>query len=256
MKLLEAQGIGFLRGARPVLRDIDMGVDSGELVGLIGPNGAGKSTLLRILAGLLGPAAGRISCAGHALGTLSSTTRARLIGYHAQIAELHWPLRVADIIALGRLPYGAGPALLSDVDRAAIARAAARTDLDGLLERRGDTLSGGELARVHVARLLAGEHRVLLADEPIANLDPHHQLAVLGLLREHADHGNAAVVVLHDLASAARFCDRLVLLDEGRVHVAGTPGTVLDRANVCAVFRVPADYHHLSGIAATLAARR
>ncbi|MEQ8660919.1 MAG: ABC transporter ATP-binding protein, partial [Gammaproteobacteria bacterium] len=223
MSLLEGRALRVMRGTRRVLDDVDCALGAGEFLGLVGPNGAGKTTLLRALAGLERLAAGSVWCAGRPLAELTPTARARHCGYHAQTPELHWPLDVATVVALGRLPFGASPDRLDAADRAAVADALARTGLDGLAARHADTLSGGELARVHMARLLAGAHRVLLADEPIANLDPRFQLEIMGLLGAHAAAGGAVVVVLHDLAIAARYCDRLLLLDGGRVVVAGRP---------------------------------
>ncbi|MGE0485404.1 MAG: ABC transporter ATP-binding protein [Gammaproteobacteria bacterium] len=256
MNLLSARGIVFIRQARCVLDAVDIDVAEGELVTLIGPNGAGKSTLLRVLAGLLEPVAGQVRLLERALDDHHAAARARLLGYHAQNPELNWPLCVQDIIALGRLPHAAGLGTLAAADEAAVRQAAARAGLLELLERRGDSLSGGELARVLVARLLAGEHRVLLADEPIANLDPRYQLDILDLLRGHADSGGAAVVVLHDLAMAARYSDRLVLIDQGRVAACGTPAAVLTAERLAASFGVGVDYLASSGIHAALTTRR
>ncbi|MCB1749791.1 MAG: ABC transporter ATP-binding protein [Gammaproteobacteria bacterium] len=253
MSLLEASGLSFARRGRAVLEGIDLVVAAGELVTVIGPNGAGKSTLLRVLAGMLSPLQGTLRLLGRDLGSYRPAARARLLGYHAQNPELNWPLSVRDIIALGRLPHSANLGALTRADHAAVMQAAARADLLGLLGRRGDSLSGGELARVLVARLLAGEHRLLLADEPIANLDPRYQVDILALLRAHADGGGATVVVLHDLAMAARYSDRLVLLDGGRVQADGPPHRVLTAARLAASFGVDADYLATSGIAAALA---
>jgi len=254
-RLVEARAVRVVRAGRAVLEDIDAVLDGGEFLGLIGPNGAGKSTLLRALAGLQPATTGEILYCGARLTTLPPDERARHCGYHAQAPELHWPLDVASIVALGRLPHGGSLERLTERDRDAIRHAIHRTGLAPLVGRRGDTLSGGELARVHMARLLAGEHRVLLADEPIANLDPRYQLDIMGVLREHAARGGAVVVVLHDLAIAARYCDRLVLLDGGRVRAAGRPHDVLAAGELMGAFGVGADYLALSGIAGALAAR-
>ncbi len=251
--LLEASRLRHVRGTRAVLEDVSLALEAGRMVGVIGPNGAGKTTLLRVLAGLETPAAGEVRCRGRPLASLAARARARDIGYHAQVPELHWPMPVASVVALGRLPYARGLAHLSDDDRAAVARAVTRTGLEMLLARRSDTLSGGELARVHLARLLAGEHRVLLADEPIANLDPHFQFETLDLLRAHCAAGGAVLTVLHDLAIAARYCDRVVLMTAGRVVAAGPARAVLTRDAVARVFGVGRDYFELSGLAAALA---
>ena len=254
-RLLEARAVRVARAGRAVLDGVDAVLEGGEFLGLIGPNGAGKTTLLRALAGLERAAGGEVLYRGARLATLPPGERARHCGYHAQAPELHWPLDVASIVALGRLPHGGSLDRLAAADRAAIRRAIDRTGLAPLAVRRGDTLSGGELARVHMARLLAGEHRVLLADEPIANLDPRYQIEIMNVLREHAARGGAVVVVLHDLAIAARYCDRLVLLDAGRVRASGRPREVLAADQLMDAFGVGADYLALSGIAGALAAR-
>ncbi|MEX2481030.1 MAG: ABC transporter ATP-binding protein [Gammaproteobacteria bacterium] len=252
MNLLEAHRITFERGGQRVLENIDLALAEGQFLGIIGPNGAGKTSLLRILAGLEAPSGGQVLCAGEPLASMAAARRARHLGYHAQNPELHWSLRVSDILRLGRVPHQGALLRHDQADNAAIARAVAMTGLGPLLKRRGDSLSGGELARVHIARLLAGEHRVLLADEPIANLDPRFQIDVMNLLRQHAAQGGANVVVLHDLAIAARFCDALILMDQGRVHAAGTPAEVLTSTHLSTVFGVGGDYWQLSGIPAAL----
>lgn len=254
-RLLEARAVRVVRAGRAILEDVDAVLVGGEFLGLIGPNGAGKTTLLRTLAGLEPASAGEVLYRGEHLATLPPGERARHCGYHAQAPELHWPLDVASIVALGRLPHGGSLDRLTAADRDAIHRAIDRTGLAPLVARRGDTLSGGELARVHMARLLAGEHRVLLADEPIANLDPRYQIEIMKVLREHAGRGGGVVVVLHDLAIAARYCDRLILLDGGRVRTAGKPHEVLAAHELMGAFGVDADYLASSGIAGALAAR-
>lgn len=256
MKRLVAEAITVRRGGRALLDRVSIDIAAGEFVGIVGPNGAGKSTLLRVLAGLLRPGSGEVRLDDAPLDDAPRAVRARRIGYHPQSPELHWPLPVGALVALGRIPHGRGPGALDAADRAVIARTVERTSLGPLLERQADTLSGGELARVHIARLLAGEHELLLADEPIANLDPRYQIEILRLLGEHADGARATVAVLHDLNVAARFCDRLVLLSGGRVAHCGPPAVVLSAATVAEVFGVGPEYHGEAGIAQALAARQ
>ena len=252
MKRLELRRVAFERDATTVLDTIDLQVDTGELLGIIGPNGAGKTTLLKLLAGLLTPARGSVAWDGEPLDRMEARTRARIIGFHGQDPEVHWPLAVADILALGRLPWRAA----GTDDAAAIASAVAHMHLDALLSRRSDSLSGGELARVHMARLLAGTHELLCVDEPTANLDPRFQLEILTVLRDHTRGGGACALVLHDLALAARFCDRLVVVADGRIAADGDPRTVLTPSTVEAVYAVPRGYNQWSGIDAALAARK
>lgn len=260
--LLSATALGCARGGRPILAAVDLELRSGEVLGLLGPNGAGKSSLLRLLAGIEAPDAGAVELRQQSLATLAPRARARALGYLPQNPELHWPMSVRDAVSLGRLPWHDGFAAMAagrDGDHAAVRRALARCDLDTLGQRAADTLSGGERARMHLARLFAGEHDVLLVDEPIANLDPRYQLAVLDLLAGHArDPGGGAravIAVLHDLALAARYCDRVVVLDGGRVYAAGAPAEVLDGALLQQVFGVGSGYADLSGLTAALDAR-
>jgi len=248
MSRLEVEALTVALGHQPVVRGVSLTVAGGCLLGLIGPNGAGKSTLLRALAGLL-PAGGRMVIDGQPLARLSRPARARTIAYLAQERDVHWPVTVRQLVALGRLPRGgawsgADPA----ADAAAVAAALRRTGLEALAERPVTRLSGGERARALLARALAVEAPILLADEPIAALDPEHQLQVLGLLRRHAEAGAAVVVVLHDLSAAARFCHQLVLLDQGQVVAAGAPAAVLTPETLARHYRVSAVFAEHQGL--------
>ena len=254
MKHLVASGLVVEKQAHRILNDVAVELRAGEFLGVIGPNGSGKSTLLRALACLEPLAAGHIMLDGVDLTQLSAAVRARRIGYHAQNPQLHWPLSVRTIVALGRLPYVRDLGACDDNDERFVADAIEKTALTALLDRRGDTLSGGELARVHIARLLAGVHDLILADEPIANLDPRFQLEIFDVLHEHAQYDCGTVVVLHDLNIAARHCDRLVLLNEGRVHACGTPREVLTAEHIEAVFGVARRYLKDAGIEQALMA--
>jgi iron complex transport system ATP-binding protein len=237
---IEARAITVSLGGKPILRDVDLTLRPGECLGLIGPNGAGKTTLLRALAGLGRLAAGTLRHDGEDAAGLGRKVLARRIAYLAQGGEAAWPLSVEAVVGLGRLPHRhpfAGP---TPHDEAAIARALRACDVADLGERTLGTLSGGEQRRVLLARALAVEAPYLLADEPLAGLDPLHQLEVMELLRRAARGGAGVVVVLHDLNLAARFCDRLALLDRGRLVAAGTADEVLDDRRLEAVFGIAA----------------
>jgi iron complex transport system ATP-binding protein len=224
---LQATSVSLRLGGAPVLDDVDLRLDGGELVGLIGPNGAGKTTLLRVMAGLLPAAGGEVTVDGQTLAAMPRQALARTLGYLPQDGGSHWPLTVATLVALGRLPHQ-GPWRGPDAaDRAAVERALAACDIAALADRPVNRLSGGERARVLLARALAGEPRILLADEPVAGLDPGHQLDVMQRLSALARDGAGVLAVLHDLTLAARFCDRLVLLDRGRVIAEGDADHVL-----------------------------
>ena len=206
---------------RAVLNDVSLSLSSGHLVALVGPNGAGKTTLLRALAGLV-PSDGAIHVGGEALSSLSLRERARRFAYLPQGHIVHWPLPARDIVALGRYPHGAtDPARLSPKDAEAVLRAMQATDVVEFCDRRVTELSGGERSRVALARVLAVEAPVILADEPTASLDPRHQIDVMKNLRAAADKGVLVIVVTHDLGLAARFADHVLVLSRRPPGVAG-----------------------------------
>lgn len=225
----ELDRIEVRRKDRAVLDGITLSVREGEFVGLIGPNGAGKTTLLRAALGLL-PHSGRSS-----LSALPPARRARVAAFLPQSREIAWPVSVATVVALGRAPHGGGA---TDVDRAAVDRALARMDLQPLRDRTATDLSGGEQARVLIARALAQETPVLLADEPVAGLDPAAQLRTMRVFASLAAEGRAVVASIHDLGLAAQHCTRLVLLDQGRIAADGAPRAVLTDDLLARVFGV------------------
>lgn len=225
-------------GGQPALAGVSLTLRPGQCVGLIGPNGAGKTTLLRAGVGLIRPDDGSIRLDGQDPACMPPLQRARQVAYLAQSRPLAWPMRVAAVVALGRFSYGAGLGPLGTADAAAVARALAACDLTALADRPTDSLSGGELARVHIARALASEAPILLADEPTAALDPRHGFEVMTVLRNSALAGRTVLVTVHDLSLAARFCDRLVLLAQGAVMADGTPAAVLTPAHLEACFGV------------------
>ncbi len=222
MKAFRAERLDVAIGDRQILNAIDLHVRGGEMLGLVGPNGAGKSTLLRALAGIQ-PTGGHIRFDGAELSALTPLERARRIAWLAQNGPVHWPMDVARVVALGRQPWHEAEALT----QRKTTRLLAACGLGDLAERRYDTLSGGEKARVLLSRALNGEPELLLADEPTAALDLSHQLEVMELLRAHCRQGNAVIVVLHDLRLAAHYCDRLQFLKDGRTLVSGAPRQVI-----------------------------
>ncbi|HEX5421203.1 MAG TPA: ABC transporter ATP-binding protein [Gammaproteobacteria bacterium] len=223
---LELDGLEVRYGARRALRPTSLTLARGELVGLVGPNGAGKSSLLKAAAGVL-RAGGGVRWQGQPLARMPALARARTVAYLPQGAAAHWPLTARDLVALGRLPHRAFAEKAGAADAAAIDGALAECDAQRFASRAVDMLSGGERARVLLARALAVRAPVLLADEPIQSLDPFHQLEIMGVLRRYAEAPALVVAVLHDLALAARFCTRIVLLSAGRVAADGPPGEVL-----------------------------
>lgn len=235
--MLVAERLGVWRGDTPVLRDIDLQLRAGEVLGVLGPNGAGKSTLLGALCGELPAGAGRVLLDGRPLGDWAGPQRARRLAVLPQSSTLSFAFRVAEVVGMGRLPHASG----READRQIVAAALAAADAAHLAERSYLALSGGERQRVHLARVLAqlwpgAPGQVLLLDEPTAMLDPLHQHSILQAVRRFAEQGAAVLVILHDLNLAARYCDQLLLLAEGRVRLSGTPEQVLRAEHLQAVF--------------------
>ncbi|MEL7030506.1 MAG: ABC transporter ATP-binding protein, partial [Pseudomonadota bacterium] len=194
----------------------------GEYVALLGPNGAGKTSLIRACLGLDPPSSGAATLDGADTAALSPSVRARGLAYLPQIRPLAWPNTVRDIVALGRFAHGAALGRLGGLDAAAVDRAISACELTGLADRRVDTLSGGELARMHFARALAAETPLLMADEPTAALDPRHQFRILDLISDYVRNGGGALVVLHDVRMAARYASRIIWMKQGRIVDART----------------------------------
>ena len=234
---LTASGVTVRLGGATVVEHASLSLRGGELVALVGPNGAGKTTLIRALAGLV-PAEGAIALGGKPLELLRPRDRARHIAYLPQGHIFHWPMPVASIVMLGRAPHADPFSSTTPEDRAAVAHALATTETDVFADRPVTTLSGGEKARVALARALATQAPVLLADEPTAALDPRHQLVVMELLRAAARGGNAILAILHDLTLAARFADRVLVMNEGRIVADSTPGEALAAERLAAVFGI------------------
>jgi iron complex transport system ATP-binding protein len=229
MVVMTARGVTVDRR----LRDVDLELRGGEVTGLIGPNGAGKSTLLHALAGIQ-RCGGRIDLDGKDLGSLAAGERARRISLQPQFVSSAWSLCVSDIVSFGRIPWG-------DMDQRIIGESMRVAGVDGLATRRVDELSGGERARVWLARVLAGRADVLLMDEPVASLDIHYQHEVMRVLSSHAKSGHAVMIAIHDLSLAARYCDSLCLLEDAGLVSTGSVDEVLNEPLLARVFR--ADIH-------------
>lgn len=232
---LAADNLTLKRGGRAVIAGLSAALEPGRITAIVGPNGAGKSSLLLGLAGLIAPAAGGVSLNGESLARLHPRSRARTIGYLPQSAEIAWDVTAQALIALGRLPWG-------DSGDAAIEAAIGALDLGALRHRRVSQLSGGERARVLLARVLAGQPRWLLADEPLAALDLAHQLALVAHLKACAAAGQGVVVVLHDLAIAMNHADHVLVLKDGRLAAEGPPEQALHPGIIAAVWGVPVQW--------------
>ncbi|GEK98730.1 ABC transporter ATP-binding protein [Acidomonas methanolica] len=238
MNRLVIDGVSLSRGGVRIVEGVSLTVAPGEVVGLIGPNGAGKTSLLSLAAGLAVPDSGQVLFEGTEIGPAGAAWRARRLAWVPQFPVEPPPMGVRAVAALGRLPHGqSGRA--AEV-HPAVTRALEVTGMAALADRSAGRLSGGERARLALARALAVDAPVLLADEPVAALDPEHALSVMGVLRAVAAEGRCVVVVLHDLPLAARFCDRLALMRGGRVLLSGPPPEVLTEATIASAYRVRA----------------
>lgn len=237
--MLQAEGLHLRRGSNEVLHDIHLQLSPGQVVGVLGPNGAGKSSLLGVLCGELVPDRGRVTLQGRPLADWAGQERARRLAVLPQVSSLGFSFRVEEVVGMGRMPHGTGQRRDAEIVEAAL-RAA---DAWHLIERSYLALSGGERQRVHLARVLAqlwpGEAgTTLLLDEPTSMLDPLHQHTTLEAVRRFADRGAAVLVILHDLNLAARYCDRILLLEQGRCHAFAAPEAVLTPAALKAVYGI------------------
>ncbi len=246
MSLLAVRNLKVRLGGAAVLDGVSFSVGQGEFVGLIGPNGAGKSTLLRAVLGLV-ESRGGIEVDGRAAAAIGARERARRIAYLAQEREIAWDVPVETVVALGRAPHRPAFAGLGEGDRAAIERAMRRMEVDGFRHRPATELSGGEKARVLIARALAQDTPLLLADEPAAGLDPGHQIALMRVFCALAAEGRSVVASLHDLGLAARWCSRLVLLGQGRIAADGAAEAVLTPQRVREVYGITAFFGTAAG---------
>lgn len=236
--VLALRALTVAYGTHEVLRAVDLSVQRGELVGVLGPNGSGKTTLLKAARGLVRPTRGMASLLGRPVTAWRERDLARRVAVVPQRDESAFPFTVEDTVLMGRSPHLGRSGFESAQDRAVAARALAELDLLPLRGRVLTELSGGERQRVIVARALAQEPELLLLDEPTASLDIRHQVEVLGLLRrKNRAEGLTVVTVLHDLNLATLFCDRVVLLSDGRIFADGPTEQVVTYANVKAVYR-------------------
>ncbi|MEU5164088.1 heme ABC transporter ATP-binding protein [Streptomyces sp. NPDC020875] len=253
--LAEAAGIRIRLGGREVLAGVDLAARSGEVLALVGPNGAGKSTLFAALAADLVPSAGTVRIAGRPAGEWVPRKLALRRAVLPQSSALSFPFPVAEVVRMGRAPWAG--TVRADEDEAAVAEALRVTETEPFADRSFADLSGGERARVALARVLAQRTSLLLLDEPTAALDLRHQELVLRICRERAASGDAVVVVLHDLGLAAAYADRIAVLDRGRVAADGPPAEVLDAGALSRVYRQPVEVfpHPRTGVPVVLPER-
>ena len=233
---IELRGVSFGYAAEVVVRDVSFGVAPGEFVGIIGPNGSGKSTLLRLMSGYRRPWQGQVRLDGRPVERRDRRELGRLVGVVPQDTAVTFPFSVTEMVLFGRTPHVGGFGFERDRDLAAARQAMERTDTTHLARRAVTELSGGERQRVILARALAQEPAILLLDEPAAFLDIRHEVEMYDLLRDLQRGGMTVVSVLHDLNIAALYCDRLLLLHEGRLARAGTPAEVITYPTLTAVY--------------------
>ncbi len=234
---LASHHVTVIRGRRKIVDDASVTLNAGELTILAGPNGAGKTTLVRAMAGITS-CDGTVTFDGQDLHDMSPRARARALAYLPQGHEFHWPMSVDSIVALGREPHADPFSRRSAADRMAIQHAMQATAIEEFAARTITTLSGGERARVAIARALATEASVLIADEPITSLDGRHQLIIMDLLRTTARRGVAVLAIIHDLALAMRFADRVILMNEGRVVTNDLPSLALTPDRIADIFGI------------------
>ncbi len=244
--VLSVSGLSVRAGGAALVRNVSFDLAPGRLVCLLGPNGAGKTTLLRAAMGLEAQSkafdvAGAATLDGAPIRDLSPAARAQRLAYLPQTRPLAWPTPVRDLVALARFAHGGRLGALAPADAAAVEAAMKSCAVDHLAERAADTLSGGEHARVHIARAIATEAPLLIADEPTAALDPRHQHQIMTLIRQYVDNkGGGALCVLHDIDLAARYADRLIWMKDGAVVADGTPHETVTRERLAAIYGVAA----------------
>ena len=234
--LLDASGVHVELGGQAILRNVDVTVRRGEVVGLVGPNGAGKSTLLRVVTGMLRPSAGTVAIEGDELGALPRRKLAMRVAVVQQLPEAPPTMRVRDLVVLGRHPHLGLLARESRHDFEIVAEAMRRAGCDRFADRELGSLSGGERRRAFIARALAQEATLLLLDEPTSNLDAQAQVEILELVADLAAGGSGVLLIVHDLTLAAAYCDRVVLLDRGEVVAEGPPSKVVTSEHVQRVY--------------------
>lgn len=235
--MLRVDGLCFAYGERMVLAGVDLEVTRGELVGLVGPNGSGKTTLIRLISGVLKPSVGRVSFDGQDMATLKPSARARLVSVVPQSQQLPDEFTVMDLVLMARNSHMKLLQWEGSSDVLAATRALEETEVLELADRTSGTVSGGERQRAVVAMALAQDAPVMMLDEPTSNLDLAHQTGIMDLIvRLMEQRGKAGLVAMHDLTMAAQYCDRLIMLSDGRCHAAGLPSDVLTAKNIEAVY--------------------
>ncbi len=249
MTLLDADQLTYTtKSGATLLKSVSFALGNGEIIGLVGGNGAGKSTLLKLLAGITQPSSGALTLQNKPLDSYSAQTRSQNIAYIAQQTNCAWPLTVYQTVAMGRIPHGVAMHKMKDRDALIVDQALKACRIDFLKDRMVGTLSGGEAARVWLARALATGAPILLADEPTAGLDMHYQLMFMELLQSWRQEGKGAIVAIHDLSLAARFCDKLLVLTHGAVAGFDAPDALIQSNLLSRAFGVKLHHMMIDGV--------
>jgi iron complex transport system ATP-binding protein len=238
---LRGDQLSLTLGQQSALITVSAEIKPGRVTAVLGPNGAGKSSLARVLAGLVAPQSGHVTLNGLPLSAIAAAERARKIGYLAQNGDPAWHVTARDLVSLGRHPHRHRFAALSSQDNSAIDAAMVATDTLHLAERTVDAVSGGERARIQMARVLATGPQWIIVDEPLANLDPPHQRDMLALLKSAAQAGAGVMMIVHQINAAARVADDIILMREGRVIASGAADTTLTATNLELAFGIGFD---------------
>ncbi len=238
---ISSSGLRYEVDSTTLLEEVDLEAAGGQFVGLIGPNGAGKTTLLRTIAGVIGMSGGEVILEGADLASLSARQVAERLALVPQIAPYTHGFNVMELVLMGRYPHLGRFQIEGKQDARVVQDAMRQSETEQFADRTLETLSGGERQRVFIARALAQQPRILLMDEPTANLDVLHQFKVMDIVRGLVDGGLTAVAAIHDLNMAARYCDRLVVMSSGRVVAQGEPRDVLTRETIRAAFGIESE---------------
>ncbi|MDI6794394.1 MAG: heme ABC transporter ATP-binding protein [bacterium] len=247
--MLKVENISASYRERQVLEGISFQVGEGEFLGIIGPNGAGKTTLLKVMTGVKQPLAGKVMLDGKNLDSLSRKQIARIMAVVPQSSFIPPLFTVEDVVLMGRYPHQKSRFTTTEEDCQAVEEAMRKTNTTGFRHRLVSELSGGERQEVIIARALAQEPKILMLDEPTANLDIKHQMKILGLARTLVREGSiTAIMVIHDLNLAARFCDQLILLHDQKIQAEGSPQEVLTPTNLAKSYEVEVEVDYKPSI--------
>jgi len=238
---LRVSSLSFGYFKKNVLKDVSFTARSGEVMGIVGPNGSGKTTLLKCIRKFLNPRKGKVMLNGENIMSWDRTRIAKFFGVVPQNTSITFPFTVLEIVMMGRIPHLRRMQSEGDEDLSVVKRAMRMTAIEHLYYRYVNNLSGGEMQRVVIARALAQEPKILLLDEPTSNLDINHQFETMKLIRKLAkDEDMIIIIISHDLNLSMRYCDNLILLDDGRVYSSGRPEDVLTQKNIRKVYGVDA----------------